>query len=319
MSWRVLITCPPMLMTLEHCRERFTVEQFEVTTPEIVQQLSEDQLCEMIADFDGVIAGDDPFTSKVLQIGRQGHLKALAKWGIGVDAIDLEAAKSLGIYTSNTPNVFGDEVADVALGYILLLARQLHRIDQAVRQGEWLKIRGTSLRGKVAGIIGLGSIGSAVADRLHVLGMELLGYDVKPFSTGANQSTKIQQVELAELLNCADYIVVACALTRENHNLLDESAFAKMKHGVSIINVARGPLIQEAALLSVLNNGRVAGAALDVFEKEPLTPDNPLCHYPQVILGSHNSSNTEEAVLRVNQLAIDNLVRDLKRATQDSQ
>jgi len=319
MSWRILITCPPMLMTLEHCRERFTVEQFEVTTPEIVQQLSEDQLCEMIADFDGVIAGDDPFTAKVLQIGRQGHLRALAKWGIGVDAIDLEAAKSLGIYTSNTPNVFGDEVADVALGYILLLARQLHRIDQAIRQGEWLKIRGTSLRGKVAGIIGLGSIGSAVADRLHVLGMELLGYDIKPFYTDANKSTNIRQVELAELLNCADYIVVACALTRENHNLINESAFAKMKQGVSIINVARGSLIQESALLSALNSGRVAGAALDVFEKEPLTPDNPLCLYPQVILGSHNSSNTEEAVLRVNQLAIDNLVRDLKRAMQDSQ
>lgn len=319
MNRRVLITCPPMLMTLEHCRERFAAEKMDVTAPTFVQQLSEEELCRLIADFDGVIAGDDPFTAKVLQIGRKGHLKALVKWGIGVDAIDLNAAKELGIYTSNTPDVFGDEVADVALGYTILIARQLHRIDQAVRRGEWLKIRGTSLRGKVAGIIGVGSIGRAIARRFQALGMELLGHDVNPIPTEFCNSTQLRQVELPVLFNQADIIVISCALTRDNRYLLDERAFNQMKYGVFIVNVARGPLIQESALLDALNQGKVAGAALDVFESEPLTPENPFCHYPQVILGSHNSSNTEEAVLRVNQLAIDNLVRDLKRAESDIQ
>jgi D-3-phosphoglycerate dehydrogenase len=315
MSWKILISAPPMLMTLDECRERFTKENLEIVVPKIKQQLSEEELCDIIADFDGIIAGDDPFTAKVLEIGKQGKLKVLAKWGIGVDAIDLEAAKKLGIYTSNTPNVFGDEVADVALGYTILLARQLHRIDAAVRKGEWLKIQGTSLRGKTAGIIGVGSIGQAIARRFRVLGMSLLGYDVCPINPAFCQETGLQQVGLDLLLSDADYIVLACSLTADNYHLLNETAFNQMKNGVCLVNVARGALIDEKALIYALDTGIVAAAALDVFESEPFTPENPLVNYPKVILGSHNSSNTREAVLKVNQMAIDNLVGGLKKAT----
>lgn len=314
MSWRILITCPPMIMTLDHCQERFAAEQLDVVVPKIQQQLSEAELCEIIADFEGVIAGDDPFTATVLEIGRKGRLRALAKWGIGIDAIDLEAARQLGIFTSNTPNVFGEEVGDIALGYTILLARQLHRIDAAVRQGTWLKIQGTSLRGKVAGIIGTGSIGKAIARRFHLVGMELLGYDIHPIDPTFCQETNLQPVELELLLQRADCIVLACNLTPENYHLLDEAAFSQMQPGVWIVNVARGALIKEMALISALKEGKVAAAALDVFETEPVSLNNPLLQLDQVILGSHNSSNTLEAVLRVNQLAIDNLVRDLKRA-----
>lgn len=315
MTWRVLITCPPMLLTLADCQSRFAAENLDIVAPEVVQQLTEAELCDIIADFDGVIAGDDPFTAKVLETGRKGRLRALAKWGIGVDAIDLEAAKQLGILTSNTPDVFGDEVADVALSYLLLLARQLHRIDAAVRQGEWLKIQGTSLRGKVAGVIGVGSIGKAIARRLHVLGMELLGYDIRPIDPEFCQQTNLQQVELEQLFRQSDCILLACNLTPQNHHLINAKAFSQMKSGVWLVNVARGPLVEETALLEALNTGKVAAAALDVFEAEPLNSDHPLTKFERVILGSHNSSNTREAVLRVNQLAIDNLVRDLKRAT----
>ena len=315
MSWKVLISAPPMLMTLEECKERFKQENLEIVAPKIKQQLSETELCNIIGDFDGVIAGDDPFTAKVIAIGKKGKLKVLAKWGIGVDAIDLEAAKNLGIYTSNTPNVFGDEVADVALGYTILLARKLHKIDAAVRKGEWLKIQGTSLKGKIAGIIGVGSIGQAIARRFQVLGMSLLGYDVHPISTSFCQETRLKQVELNYLLSNADYVVLACNLTPNNYHLLNETAFGNMKTGVSLVNVARGPLIDEKALILALDSGKVAAVALDVFESEPFNLENPLVNYPQVILGSHNSSNTREAVLKVNQMAIDNLVRDLKKAT----
>lgn len=315
MTWRVLITCPPMLLTLAECQARFAAEGLEVVAPEVVQQLTEAELCDIIADFDGVIAGDDPFTAKVLETGRKGRLRALAKWGIGVDAIDLEAAKQLGILTSNTPDVFSDEVADVALGYLLLLARQLHRIDAAVRQGEWLKIQGTSLRGKVAGVIGVGSIGKAIARRLHVLGMELLGYDIRPVDPEFCQQTNLQQVELEQLFRQSDCILLACNLTPQNHHLINAKAFSLMKTGVWLVNVARGPLVEEVALLEALNTGKVTAAALDVFEAEPLNQTHPLTQFERVVLGSHNSSNTREAVLRVNQLAIDNLVRDLKRTT----
>ncbi|MDJ0510390.1 MAG: phosphoglycerate dehydrogenase [Crocosphaera sp.] len=318
MTWRILITCPPMLASLESCQERFKEENLDVVTPEIVQQLSEEELCQIIAEFDGVIAGDDPFTAKVLEIGKKGNLKVLAKWGIGVDAIDLEAAKNLGIYTSNTPNVFADEVADVALGYTLLLARQLHKIDAAVRQGNWLKIQGTSLRNKTAGIIGVGSIGGAIARRFHVMGMNLLGYDVRPIDAQLCQETNLKQVELNQLFQESDCIVLACNLTPENHHLLDAKAFAQMKDDTWLVNVARGQIIEEKALIKALDSGKISRAALDVFESEPMTKDNPLVNYQQVIMGSHNSSNTREAVLRVNQIAIDNLVRDLKRASEEN-
>ena len=314
MAWNILITCPPMLATLDTCKERFKAENLEVVAPKIQQQLSEQELCEIIADFDGVIAGDDPFTARVLETGKAGCLKVLAKWGIGTDAIDFDAAKRLGIYTSNTPNVFGDEVADVALGYIILLARQLHKIDQAVRNQQWLKIQGTSLKGKVAGIIGLGSIGRALAYRLNSLGMGLIGYDVTTIDSEFLLETSLKQVNLDELLSEADCIILCCNLTPENYHLLDNKAFEKMKKGVWLVNVARGPLINEDALIQAMESDKVAGAALDVFEAEPLLKGHPLLAYNQVILGSHNSSNTREGVLKVNQLAIDNLVRDLKRA-----
>lgn len=318
MSWRVLITCPPMLRTLEHCRARFAAEDWQVTAPSVTQQLTEAELCELIAEHDGVIAGDDPFTAKVLETGRKGRLKALAKWGIGVDAIDLNAARQLGILTSNTPNAFGDEVADVAIGYTVLLARQLHLIDAAIRRGEWLKIRGQSLRGKVAGVIGVGSIGRATATRLRAMGMPLLGFDVARIPADYLAESGMQQVDLAALLAQSDLVVLTCALTADNRHLLNDKTLSQIKRGAMIVNVARGPLIQETALLAALDDGRVSAAALDVFENEPLAMDHPLTRYPQVILGSHNSSNTEQAVLRVNQLAIDHLVRDLNRATQPS-
>lgn len=303
-----------MIMTLDACQERFRQEGFDIHVPEFQQQMSEAELCALIADFDGVIAGDDPFSAKVLEIGREGKLKALAKWGIGVDAIALGRAKELGIFTSNTPNVFGDEVADVALGYTILIARQLHRMDSAVRQGKWLKIQGTSLRGKVAGIVGVGSIGRAIARRFQVLGMELLGHDVFPIDAAFCQETGLRSVALPDLLQQAEVIVLACNLTPDNFHLLNHAAFEQMQDGVWIVNVARGGLIDETALIPALESGKVAAAALDVFEMEPLAADHPLNAFDQVIRGSHNSSNTREAVLRVNQLAIDNLVRDLKRA-----
>lgn len=312
--WRVLVSCPPMLLTLDECQERFAAEGLDVVAADLVQQLSEDELCEIIADFDGVIAGDDPFTARVLARGREGRLKVLAKWGVGVDAIDLEAARRLGIATSNTPGMFGDEVAEVALGYLILLARGLHRIDAAVRRGEWLKIQGTSLRGKVAGIVGVGDIGSTIAHHFHALGMRVMGHDPKPIGGTLLAETGLQQVDLDYLFSHADCIVLSCNLTPDNVHLLGEEAFSKMKKGVWIINVARGPLIEEQALIAALDSGRVGGAALDVFETEPLPEGHPLAGYEQVILGSHNSSNTREAVLRVNQLAISNLVRDLGRA-----
>ena len=255
-----------------------------------------------------IIAGDDKFTAKVLE--KAVRLKIISKWGVGIDAIDLEAAKRLGIRVSNTPNVFSDEVADLVMGYIIALVRKTHIIDRKVRAGEWntAQVQGRSLRGKVLGVIGIGSVGRAVVERAVTIGMVVIGYDVFPIAEEFVQRTGMSQVSLDELLRSADVISINCNLTRENYHMLSFREFSIMKDQVTIINTARGPLIDEKALIQSLQKGKVAGVALDVFEDEPLSQESPLRNFENCIFGAHNSSNTYEAVMRVNDLAIRNLI-----------
>lgn len=308
---RVLITCRQLQQTIEEYRPIFAENGIEIDLPELVQQLSEAELLEIIDRYDGVIAGDDQFTARVLE--KAPKLRILAKWGVGVDGIDLDAARRLGIPVRNTPNVFHDEVADAVAGYIVLLARQLHRLDRSVRDGGWLKVRGMTLRGKTLGVIGMGSIGRAVAKRGAAFGMEVLGYDVAPPSPELVAESGGRMVPFADLIERSDFISLNCNLTAENRGMLGASEFARMRDGVFIVNTARGRLIDQAALVAALRSGKVAGAALDVFEEEPLPAGDPLRSFESCIFGTHNGSNTREAVLRVNEMAIGNLLDGLKR------
>jgi D-3-phosphoglycerate dehydrogenase len=309
MKWRVLITCPQLQSTIHHYHDIFAEHNIEFELPHVVQRLSESELLDMIHRFDGVIAGDDEFTARVLEKAKR--LKIITKWGVGIDAIDLAAAKRLDIGVVNTPDVFTDEVGDIVMGYITLLARQLHKLDQSVRNGGWLKIQGISLRGKTLGVIGAGNIGRAVARRAVVAGMSAIGYDIAPVPASLMEETGMRLVDLDELLQASDFISLNCNLTASNRHMLGPYQFALMKAGVYIINTARGPLIDELALIQALREGKVAGAALDVFEDEPLPPDSPLRQFDNCIFGTHNSSNTSEAVMRVNELAIRKLLDGL--------
>jgi D-3-phosphoglycerate dehydrogenase len=310
-AWRVLITSRQLQQKIGRYRELLARHKVEVELPEFEQQLGEAELLEIIDRFDGVIAGDDEFTARVLEKGKR--LRVIAKWGVGIDAIDAEAARRLGIQVSNTPNAFADEVADVVMGYVILLARQLHKMNEAVRKGQWLKIQGMSLRGKTLGVIGVGSIGRAVVQRAAAAGMVVLGYDQVPPTASFVQQTGLRLTPLEKLLATVDFLSLNCNLTPANRHLLNHQVFARMKKGVYIINTARGGLIDEVALVAALREGKVAGAAIDVFEREPLPPDSPLRQFDQCIFGTHNSSNTLEAVLRVNELAIQNLLAGLER------
>lgn len=177
-----------------------------------------------------------------------------------------------------------------------------------------MKVQGMSLRGKTLGVIGVGSIGQAVARRALAAGMSLLGSDVVPVPTSFIEKTGLQLVDLRKLLQAADFISLNCNLTQANRHMLGPREFSMMKTGVCIVNTARGPLIEEAALVQALQEGRVAGAALDVFEQEPLPADSPLRRLDNCIFGTHNSSNTTEAVMRVNEIAIRNLLEGLEDA-----
>lgn len=308
--WRVLITGPQLQRTIDAHRELLIEHEIDAELPPVIQALSEDELITALPGVHGIVAGDDPLTRAVLQTADQ--LKVISKWGVGTDNIDLAAASELGIRVMNTPGMFGDEVADVVIGYLILLARQLHRVDGEVRQGQWPKPEGVSLAGRTLGVVGLGHIGQAVAKRALAMGMEVMGADVSAESAAVAQRSGVAIVDLPELLRRADVVSLNCPLTAENRHMLDASALATMKAGAWIINTARGALIDEDALASALLSGRIGAAALDVFETEPLPASSPLRRVDQVILGAHNGSNTAEAVHRTSVLALNNLIAGLE-------
>jgi D-3-phosphoglycerate dehydrogenase / 2-oxoglutarate reductase len=292
---KVLITCPPMLGLINEFRSIFSEKEIEIHCPNVIQTLSEEELKSLVPQYDGWIIGDDPATAEVLEAGVNGNLKAAVKWGVGIDNVNFTAAKELNLPIANTPKMFGKEVADITVGYVIALARQTFYIHQGVLNGAWLKPSGISLAGKTVALVGFGDIGRNTAKRLIAADMHVIAYD--PYF----QQTDDFQVESAtwpDALESADFVILTCALTPENKHMVNFETISKMKKGVRIVNVARGPLIQEEALIQGLKDGKVHSAALDVFEVEPLELTSPLRQFDSCIFGSHNSSNTIDAVRR---------------------
>jgi D-3-phosphoglycerate dehydrogenase len=273
---------------------KFQEKNVQVHCPDVVQTLSEESLLSLVPKFDGWIVGDDPATRRIFEAGHNGRLRAVVKWGIGIDNIDLRAARDHGIPVQNTPFMFGREVADVAMSYITALARDTFFIDRWVRAGRWPKPCGISLKDKTVGLIGYGDIGKNIAKRAIAAEMRVVVYDpaVKVGFISAGCETDVWPSRLGD----CDFIVLACSLTPENRYLLNVDTFSAAKNGVRVINVARGPLIDESALIEALESGKVHSAALDVMEVEPLPQDSKLRQFEKCILGSHNASNTSEAV-----------------------
>jgi D-3-phosphoglycerate dehydrogenase / 2-oxoglutarate reductase len=306
---KVLVTCPPMLRQIDKFRENFSSIGIEITTPNVLQTLTVKELLKLVPRHDGWIIGDDPATLEVFKAGKLGRLKAAVKWGIGVDNVDFSACKRLGIPIANTPGMFGAEVADLAMCYILGLARDLFLIDREVRQGGWPKPAGISLAGKTLGIVGLGDIGRNIAKRAYAHDLNIVGWDPQAISP---PSYITFHNEWPCGVNACDFIVFACALTSKNHYMLDETILSHLKPGVRVVNVSRGPLIKETALLKGLSDGSIASAALDVFEVEPLQENHEILDHPRCILGTHNGSNTTDAVVRASNEAIKLLHEMLK-------
>lgn len=309
---KILVTCPPMLRMIDSFRPLFAEKDIELTCPEVVQTLSVDELKEIVPQHDGWIIGDDPATREVFEAGQAGRLKAAVKWGIGVDNVDFAACRDLSIPIINTPDMFGGEVADIALGYVIALARETFLIDRSVRTGGWPKPRGISLSGKTVALIGFGDIGRNVATRLLAAGMRVIAYD--PGFQPAPGHDAVENASWPMRLEEADFIVATCALTASSRHMVNAETLARAKNGVRVVNVARGPIIDESALIAAIESGKVHSAALDVFEVEPLPMDSPLRSYERCIFGSHNASNTADAVERTSHIAIAKLFEFLKVA-----
>ena len=298
---KVLVTCPPMLGMIDSFRRVFDDHDVELTAPRVVQTLSVGELIQLVPQHDGWIIGDDPATSEVFTAGRSGRLKAAVKWGIGVDNVDFDACRELDIPITNTPDMFGNEVADIAMGYVTALARETFAIDRGVRAGDWPKPRGISLAGKTVALVGFGDIGKATARRLLAADMRVIAYDpdARPMP-----ELPVRIASWPDSIDTADFIVVTCSLTPSSRHMINASVLGSARHGVRFVNVGRGPVVCEPDLVAALQTGKVHSAALDVFEDEPLPMDSPLRQHPRCVFGSHNASNTADAVERTSQIAI---------------
>lgn len=306
MTKKILVTCGHLQRHIGCYEDEIRSHGFDVWVPHLVgQQFDQAEMSAMLAEADVAIAGDDPLGAEVIEAGVAGRLRGLVRWGIGTDNVDKPTATRLSLPVYNTPGMFSNEVADLAMGHLLNLTRHLHKMDRDVRAGKWTRYEGTSLAGKVAGIVGLGGIGREISRRARAFGMSVIGSDVANITPAALNDVGAVQVPFDTVLEQADVIFLACSLTPQNHHLLNAAAFARMKPGVMVVNVARGPIIDELALIAALTSGHVAAAGLDVFEIEPLRSDSPLRGFDNCLFGTHSGSSVTEAIQRTNRASLD--------------
>ena len=301
---RIFVTCrtcrEPLFAALSRIGEVIP-SPFRAT-----RTLTEDELVTSLREVDVVVAGTDHFTRRVLAAGASSRLKVLARFGIGLDNVDLEAATESRVVVTYAPKASSVSVAEFAVGLILALLRRIPEADLAVKAGSWpmTSMQGREIDGKTVGVVGLGTIGRRVADTLTQMGARILAYD--PYL-----KDDPRLASLKKLLTSSDVITVHSALTSRNTHLIGEKEFTMMKRGAILVNTARGAILDERALRSALEDGRIAGAALDVLEVEPPSGPHPLARFPNVILTPHVAGNTAEATERTGEVVLEDIRRVL--------
>jgi len=258
-------------------------------------KISPEQIKETIGQYNIVIVRSRTKLTKEL-IEKADKCKIIARVGVGLDNIDEETAKAKNIRVINAVEGAMNAVAELVLGLMLSLARQTARGDRAIRNGQWLKkeLKGTELRGKYLGIIGLGNIGKKLGRLARALNMNIIGYDVIPIDEEFSKEVNLMKSDLNTLLQSSDYISIHVPLLDSTYHLLDAQKMSTMKKTAKIINTSRGGVIDEDALYDAIKNGTLGGAALDVFEKEPAI-GNKLAELDNVILTPHIGAQTKEA------------------------
>lgn len=258
-------------------------------------EITPDQIKEKISNFDIVVVRSRTKITKEM-IDRATQCKVIARVGVGLDNIDVDAAKAKGIRVINAVEGAMNAVAELVLGLMLSLAREIPRADREIRNGNWLKkeLMGSELSGKYLGIVGLGNIGKRLAKLARGLNMNIIGFDVVPIADDFARDVGLIKADIDTLLSSADYISFHVPLTETTHHLVNSKRISTMKKTTYIINTSRGEIIDEDALYNALKEGKIAGAALDVFEKEPAT-GNKLATLPNVVCTPHIGAQTKEA------------------------
>jgi len=299
-----------MLPFLDRFRPVLERHGLDLITPEVRERLEEDEILKFAGQFDGTICGDDRYTARVMEACLP-RLKVISKWGTGIDSIDSAAAYRLGIQVCRTPNAFTLPVTDTVFGYMLAFARRHPWMDREMKSGKWEKIPGKALHECTLGIIGVGTIGKVVALRARAFGMTVLGNDIVDIDHVFIAESGIQMINLDTLLKNSDFVSVNCDLNPTSHHLITTRTLNLMRPNAVLINTARGPIVDETALVAALQAGTIAGAALDVFEIEPLPAGSPLMKMDNVMLAPHNANSSPTAWERVHWNTIRNLLSGL--------
>ena len=270
---------------------------------------TEDEMISLLRDVDAVLADIDPFTARVL--ASADRLKVISRPGVGYDAIDLKAATARGIAVCTTPGSNRHSVAEMTLAMILQCARKITENEAEVRRGGWTRLVGHEIAGSTLGIVGLGTIGKEVAQRARAFEMRVLAHDMIQDQQFAEEH-QLTYVSLEQLLRESDYVTLHIFLDYRTHHLINAERLAMMKSSGYLINTSRGPIVDEEALIQALQQKQIAGAALDVFTREPLHMESPLRALDNVYLYPHLAGSTQEVLKGSGLLAADNVIRVLR-------
>lgn len=309
MGKKVLITPKSFFQAGDEAVSLLNKHDCEIIANTTGKTLSEEQMMELCSEVDGLIVGIDPVTSNVLQNAKK--LKAISKYGAGLDNIDLKAAEELGIKVDKSAGTNATSVAELAVGLFFSLARNIPTAEKSVKAGSWDRMRGLEINGKTAGIVGLGYIGKEVARMASGLGMKVIAYD--PYIQAEDEVIKkyaIEILEIDDVIKNADFLTLHVPATEETRHMINKRTLEMMKSDAFLINVSRGKLVDEDALYEALISGKIAGAAQDVFSKEP-PGKHPLLELDNFVLTPHIGAYTKEANTNMAVKSTENLIRML--------
>lgn len=308
MEWKVLITSASFINAGEQPIQLLKEKGCEVFWNHHGRPLRSEELKELLSNIDGVIAGLDDFNEEVLWTAKK--LKVISRYGAGLDNVDLEVAKRLGIVVMNTPEENVQAVADLTFGLILAVSRHIPQSHQSTREGKWERLIGQGVYGKTLGIIGLGRIGKAVAKRAKGFEMEIIAYDIAEDEDFA-KTFGIKFLPLEELLRSADFVSLHCDLNAQTRGMIGARELEMMRKTAYLINTARGGIVDEEALSRAIKKGSIAGAGLDVYEQEP-PKESPLLTLRNIVTTGHIGAYTDEAIKEMALASVKNLLSSLE-------
>lgn len=307
MSYKILVATRSFGSTSSRPWDVLKQADCEIVKADMSQKMTEEHLIELLQSVDGAIIGVVPMTANVLE--QSPNLKVVSMHGVGVDHIDLAAAAQKGIVIANCLGANDQSVADLTIGLMIAIARDLPSVDRAVREGGWGAHAGNELWSKTLGLIGLGRIGRGVAKRALGFDMKVFAYD--PYVRAGDVEQGISLVSFEEVVQNSDYVSLHAALSEETRHMIGALQLQAMKPTAYLINTSRGALVDEDALHAALSKKQIAGAALDVYEVEP-PKDSPLLQLENVVVTTHIGAHTRESIERVGVMAAENVLQTLQ-------